>query len=275
MLFFDHAAGKDRDDKYEIVNSVYRLRRSACFLQSKGKLGCTTCHNPHDIPRGPDQQRAATRHYDARCRQCHTSAFDRMVASGKHPRPAGCADCHMPKRRTEDVVHVAATDHYIQRRKPARDLLAEMAERHETDGAAYRGEVVLYYPEEAPRTPENDLYLALAQVIEKSNLSDGIRQLTAAIERYAPKRAEFYFELAEAWRNSGQLGKALPLYQEAVRRNPKFAVGLQKLGSALRRSGQYTEAVEFLKRAASAAPKNASTWHELGLTYRALGSGYV
>ena len=267
MLFFDHAAGKGRDGKYEIVSSVYRLRRSACFLKSDGKLRCTTCHNPHDVPRGAD----AARHYTAICRQCHNSALDRLVASAKHPPSAGCPDCHMPKRRTEDVVHVAMTDHYIQRRKPAGDLLAEIAERHETDANAYRGEVVLYYPEELPHTPENDLYLALAQVIEKSNLSAGIMRLTAAIERYSPKGAEYYLELAEAMRNNGQLAQALPFYEEAVRRNPTFVAGLQKLGTALRRSGRYTEAEEFLKRAASQAPDNATTWHELGLTYRAQG----
>ncbi|HEV3117393.1 MAG TPA: tetratricopeptide repeat protein, partial [Gemmataceae bacterium] len=267
ILSFDHAAGKGRDDKFEIVNAAYRLRRSACFLKSTDQLRCTTCHNPHDIPRGE----VAARHYAAVCRQCHTSAFDKQVASGKHPRSAGCTDCHMPKRRTDDVVHVVMTDHYIQRRKPARDLLAEMAERHETDGDSYRGEVVLYYPEQLPNTTENDLYLALAQVIQRSNLERGIEQLTAAIERHPPERAEYYLELAEAWRNNGQLGKALPIYEEAVRRNPKSVAGLQKLGTALRRSGRYTESAEYLKRAASVAPDNAFTWHELGLTYRAQG----
>ena len=131
--------------------------------------------------------------------------------------------------------------------------------------------VALYYPVKLPHTPENDLDLALAQVIQRSNLERGIVQLTAAIERHSPQRPEYYLELAEAWRSNGQLGKALPLYKEAVRRNPKFVTGLQKLGIALRRSGQYADAAEFLKRAASVAPDNASTWHELGLSYRALG----
>ena len=268
-LFFDHARGTARDDKFELVNAVYRLRRSRCFLESKGALGCTTCHNPHDVPRGAE----ATRHYDAVCRRCHASAFDRIVAEGKHVRAAGCADCHMPKRRTEDVVHAAATDHLIQRRAqrapPAGDLLAELAERHETGDKAYRGEVVLYYPEKLPPAPDNDLYLALAQVVDKSNLTGGIGRLAAAIERHAPARAEFYFQLAEAWRNAGQPAKALPLYREAVRRNLQFVAGLGALGSALRRSGQHAEAVEVLKRAAAAAPDNASIWHELGLAYRA------
>ena len=165
ILNFDHAPGTGREDKFEIVNAAYRLRRSACFLKSNGKLLCTTCHNPHDIPRGEE----AARHYTAVCRQCHASAFDQQVAAGKHTRATGCVDCHMPKRRTEDVVHVAATDHYIQRRKPAGDLLAERAERQETGANAYRGPVVLYYPETLPHTPENDLDLAVAQVKQKQS----------------------------------------------------------------------------------------------------------
>jgi tetratricopeptide (TPR) repeat protein len=272
MLSFDHAPGQGRDDKFEIVNSAYRLRRSACFLESqkkedKEKLTCITCHNPHDVLRGAQAQQ----HYTAVCRQCHGSAFDQLVRSAKHTSATSCTECHMPKRRTEDVVHVVMTDHYIQRHKPSADLLAEMAERHETDATAYRGPVVPYYPPTLPSTPENDLDLAVAQVIEKSNLSEGIKQLTAAITKYAPQRAEYYLELAEALRNNGQMANALPLYEEAVRRSPKSFIGLQKLGVALRRSGKHAEAVKFLQMATSASPGNAITWHELGLAYRAQG----
>jgi predicted CXXCH cytochrome family protein len=266
ILTFDHATGKGRENKFEIASAAYRLRRSACYLKSNDKLLCTTCHNPHDIPRGKE----AAQHYTAVCRQCHASAFDQLVVSGKHSRSVDCIGCHMPKRRTEDVVHVAVTDHYIQRRKPAGDLLAEIPERHETGSNAYRGPVVLYYPEKLPHTPENDLYLAIAQVNQRSNLSDGITQLTAAIERHPPSRAEYYFELAEAWRDSGELAKALPLYRESIRRNPEFVVGMQKLGFGLRHSGEYSEAARVLKRAVTVAPDNASAWLELGLTYRAL-----
>jgi tetratricopeptide (TPR) repeat protein len=263
-LFFDHAPGKGREDKYELVNAVYRLRRSKCFLESKGVLGCTTCHNPHDVPHGDTGQ-----HYDAVCRRCHGASLSRAVAAGKHTQAAGCADCHMPKRRTEDVVHAVATDHYIQRRKPDGDLLAELEERHETGDNAYRGEVVLYYPPKPP--PDGELYVALAQVVEKSNLAGGIRRLAAAIERYAPERVEFAYQLAEAWRNSRQPAKALPLYREVARRNPKFVPGLEGLGSALRRGGQSVEAIDVLRQATAVEPGNAPAWHELGLAYRAEG----
>ncbi len=263
VLNFDHAAGKGRDDKFEIVSAAYRLRRSACFRKSGGALLCTTCHNPHETPQHED----AARHFTAVCRQCHTGSFDRLVAAGKHSGSADCVGCHMPKRRTDDVVHVVMTDHYIQRRKPARDLLAEFAEKHDTGDKAYRGEVVLYYPEKLPPTPDNELYLAVAQVTQQSNLSKGVTRLAAAIEQDRPARAEFYLELAEAWRNSGQLNKALPLYEEAARRRANFVAPLRKLAVALRDSGQHARATQIFKQALDAAPGDAETWHDMGLLY--------
>lgn len=266
ILNFDHAAGTGREDKFEIVNAAYRLRKSACFQKSKGKLLCTTCHNPHDVPRGE----AADRHYEAVCRQCHAAAFEKLVAAGRHTREAACIDCHMPKRRTEDVVHVAATDHLIQRRKPEGDLLAERPERHETGANAYRGPVALYYPETLPPTPENELYLAVAQVKQGSNLSEGIGRLAALLEKHPAQRAEFHFELAEALMRTGQPDKAAPRYQQALKRDPRFAMALQRLGVALRRMHRQTESLEILKQAAAMTPGDPLTWHELGLTYRAL-----
>jgi predicted CXXCH cytochrome family protein len=261
LLNFDHAPEAKRDDKFEIVNSAYRMRRSACFLKSGGKLLCTTCHNPHDIPRGEE----ADRHYTEVCRQCHARAFESLVQAGKHTAAVGCVACHMPKRRTEDVIHVAATDHLIQRRPPPGDLLAERVERQDS----YKGRVVLYYPEKLPPTPESELTLAVAQVIQQSNLIEGIARLDAAIRKFKPTRGEYYLELAEALQNNGQPDQALPLYGEAARRSPKSAYAAQKLGTALRKAGKVQEAADVLRRASVLEPARAVTWHELGLAYQA------
>ena len=93
------------------------------------------------------------------------------------------------------------TDHYIQRRPPA-NLLAPLAERQEFDSKQYRGPVVPYYPSPFPRTPENLLYEAVAQVTQQSNLKAGLPQLAAEIAKQQPARPEFYVELGEAWLNA-------------------------------------------------------------------------
>src|SRR5262249_6954320 len=79
-MFFDHAPGTGHEAKFEIVNSVYRLRQSRCYLRSNGKLICLTCHNPHDVRHGSE----ASERYNAVCRQCHKDAFDKLVASREH-----------------------------------------------------------------------------------------------------------------------------------------------------------------------------------------------
>ena len=76
MVYFDQPPGAGYDDKFEIVNQAYRLRQSACFQKSAGRLTCTTCHDPHNAPRG---ERAVVQ-YRAKCIACHAS-----VKAASHP----------------------------------------------------------------------------------------------------------------------------------------------------------------------------------------------
>jgi tetratricopeptide (TPR) repeat protein len=184
-------------------------------------MTCTTCHDPHQVQ--------ATEHYSAVCRTCHAAAHrTEKLAS------AGCIDCHMPKRRAEDAVHVVMTDHYIQRRKPDRDLLAPVEERTDSNG----GPATLYYPKQLPRTPENELYLALA----------GIRPLEGAIRQFAPARPEFYFELGETYLKAGKNTEAIRWYEQALRRRPSYAAATKQLVVALFATGQVERAAQELKK---------------------------
>ncbi|HWZ34047.1 MAG TPA: tetratricopeptide repeat protein [Bryobacteraceae bacterium] len=244
ILHFDHAPGTGRDDKFEITGSVYRLRKSQCFLKSNGRMTCTTCHDPHQV--------STAQNYVKICRQCHTAT------TPSHAHFDVCIGCHMPKRRTEDVVHAVMTDHYIQRERPARDLRAEIPERL----TSYRGEVVPYDPP-VPLKASDELYLAIAQVSESSNLTTGIARLSAAIEKYRPARAEYYLQLGDALRNAGRFTDALPVYREALRREPESIAAAERLALAHSDLKQYAQAEAILQR----LPADAAILTRLGTVY--------
>jgi tetratricopeptide (TPR) repeat protein len=263
MLHFDHSPrnGYDSayDDRFEITSSPYRLRQSKCFQKSAGALNCVTCHNPHDNPHGEE----AARHYASVCRQCHGTLFDRLVSAGKHTESADCIGCHMPKRRAGDVVHAVMTDHYIQRRKPAGNLLAEIPERRLTGSNGYRGEVVLYYPPALP-APADELYLAIAQVAQGSNLEPGIGRLGTALEKYRPERAEYYLQLGDALSGAGQSAAALAWYEEALRHEPNSAAALERQALCLVSLKQFSRAEGIFKRILELTPDAAAIWVEFG-----------
>jgi tetratricopeptide (TPR) repeat protein len=256
---FDKRGGMK--DRFEIVSGAYRLRQSQCYLKSAGKLRCTTCHDPHNIPRGPE----APTHYNAVCRQCHAAslpiASTKGTAAGPHVDGANCIGCHMPKRRTDDVVHAVMTDHWIQRQTPAGDLLAPKAEVLEVP--RYQGEVVPYYPAPLADTPENALYTAIAQVRDRRNLTEGLPRLASLLDQRHPEQAGFYAELGQGYRAAGDLAKAIPYFEEAARRE-HTAYRLVQLGNALMENRQFQRAETVLREAAGLAPDEPSGWATLG-----------
>ena len=76
LLAFDREPGKN--PRFEVANAAYALRKSQCFIKTQAndadhQLRCTTCHDPHDIPRGAE----ASAHYDSVCRTCHAADFQK------------------------------------------------------------------------------------------------------------------------------------------------------------------------------------------------------
>ena len=249
QLSFDHAPDSGREAKFEIVNSVYRLRQSKCFLESKGELTCTTCHDPHRI----------TADYNKACVRCHEPP---KIAVKAHPPGPNCVGCHMPKRRAQDVVHAVMTDHLIQRRPPPNPL-AELAERHGPE-LNYRGEVV-------PYGDKDDLYTAVAQVTHQSNLEAGIARLQAEIASRRPAQPEFYRELGDALQRAGRSGESAAAYRIALENSPANAILWARLAQPLRALGKSQEALDAMLKAVQSDPNQPETWNNLALLQSDLG----
>jgi tetratricopeptide (TPR) repeat protein len=169
----------------------------------------------------------------------------------------------MPKRRTEDVVHVAMTDHLIQRRPPENPP-GPLAEHHPADSEEYRGEVVSY-DGQASR-----LYLALAQVAMKNNLRAGVAELERLLTQQPQAEPEWYMQLGQAWLGVGNPRKAVAAYQQALRLRPRSVRVMEGLAQALRASGAAARAAELLRQAIQLAPAAASAWYQVGSLTSAL-----
>ena len=127
---------------------------------------------------------------------------------------------------------------------------------------------MLLYPRSLPPGPETDLYLAIAQVKDGANFTDGIPKLKKAIETWRPAQGEYYFELANAYWKTGQLQAALPYYEEALRRKPRYPDARRNYAQALIGVGRLTDAIKTLE---AASPKDAATLNALGAAYLSFG----
>lgn len=101
--------GVKKEDFFEINHHGYRFWSSDCYQKSEGKLACITCHNPHTKP----DSKTFRAKVSSVCQGCH--AQPETMHSFAVTQADDCTACHMPTRRTRDVVLTTMTDHRIAR----------------------------------------------------------------------------------------------------------------------------------------------------------------
>lgn len=260
--YFARDPAHGRTDNFEIVEAPFRLRQSQCYLKSQGALTCETCHNPHDLHKGAE----SAQYYANICMKCHAANLPEKIAQHQHPASNDCVSCHMPKRRTEDVVHVIMTDHLIQRRPPPTTvLLANHPEIPDTPANAYHGPVKRYLLDHERASHYDDLYDAAAQVIDGSYLEAGIPALADLLRTKQPQQPNFFIELGDAMRHSGDLSGAIDTYRQALKLDPLSSRAQRRFGVALGSAGQTDEALSVLRTALDREPDNALLWYEQAL----------
>jgi tetratricopeptide (TPR) repeat protein len=221
---FDKVPARNNTERFEVVGQGYRLRASACYLRSQGRLTCLTCHNPH-VP-------ASEERYRDKCLTCHAT-----VTVAGHPALANadCISCHMPRRRTQDAIHIRLTDHWIQRRPAFTDPKQPI----EQTAAPYRGDLEVYYPD-GLSTPDREVYLGAALITGAADRKRGIDMLSRRLQSGGPARA--FAALGEGYLADGDAANAAAMFRQAIGKDPALVNAHYDLGQALEAVGQPAEA---------------------------------
>ncbi|MBC8290252.1 MAG: hypothetical protein H8E37_08040 [Planctomycetes bacterium] len=104
------------DGSTTAVSQVEQVTQSRCFVESAGRMGCISCHDPHRIPGSTER----VVFYRKRCLNCHSTpdaVCSEPEATRKESVPDdSCIECHMPRLDASDVPHTSQTDHRILKR---------------------------------------------------------------------------------------------------------------------------------------------------------------
>ncbi|MCP4205125.1 MAG: tetratricopeptide repeat protein [bacterium] len=296
LVHLDPVEERPASRRFEINHHPYRLRQSRCYVESKGKLSCLNCHDPHrKVP--PEEAQA---HYRAACLECHEIDACGLEPKNAHGEdPSNCITCHMQPRRTQDVVHAVMTDHLI-RRKPdsEQNRLRPIPETNPN-----LREVQLLEPRSGLSTREEKIYQAVAMVragsdsgvdrlsealeaarskdliphldlvtglLRQGRFQDGVRTLTKLLET-APDNATVHLHLGVALSRLGKGDRALRHFERGLEIAPERAEVRYNLGKHLAVAGQSEAAVAHLQAAIQLRPNLAAAWFDLGTLYANLG----
>ncbi len=113
--------GIDAQGHTEAVSHVQQMHVSRCYIESAGKMGCISCHNPHEKPAAADR----VEYYRQSCLECHSTEACPSPAELRQEQGDSCIQCHMPARQAKRISHVSQTDHRILREPFAGETASE------------------------------------------------------------------------------------------------------------------------------------------------------
>jgi tetratricopeptide (TPR) repeat protein len=168
-----------------------------------------------------------------------------------------CVYCHMPQRRTSDIVHAVMTDHWIA--LPPEDPAALVAPRQEREptlvdvflspGATPTGnDSTGSHPTGNDPTGNDQVYrlLAVLQAVPHREAADRLERLLTESGESAP---EPWTELGVAQLKLGRLEAAQRSFERVLGADPEQWLALRQLGVTRSRLGDSPAAIGLLDRA--------------------------
>lgn len=109
---------------------------------------------------------------------------------------------------------------------------------------------------------------ALRAQLEGKNAQERIDLLNGIVDDGKPTR-DVYFQLGNAYYESGNAPKAALAFEQAVAKDPTFFKAIMNLGLMYDEQQMFPKAIEAFEQAAQLEPNNPDVWSHMGNTYYA------
>ena len=248
VTFVNKPALDASSSQFEAVSQVEQMVASRCYKESKGKLGCISCHNPHRTPLESER----VEFYRRSCLQCHADAGHGckvpITTRQKKSPEDSCIQCHMPPSSTIDVPHTAHTDHRVLR---SYELPATVS--------STPPDLDIFEPTTQP-VSRDDLRRAYALKLEKNihSKSDAIEamNLLAPSINNVDDDSQAYIAAARLLIRLGDFQAARLLAERAIKVQPDNESALDVYAIIAETQGDYDLALSSLERIIKRAPWN-------------------
>ena len=225
---------------------VEQMHESRCFRASEGRLGCISCHDPHERPAKEDM---AT-YYRDRCLACHADRGCSLPIKVRleRDRDDDCTACHMPQSGTSNNPHLATTNHLIPRNDAGKagPGAADSATHERVSGSQIRSLVNFHadlLDERGRADSRRDFGVALARD-GREGATVAVPLLEAAVAS-RPDDLPAWESLGDALSTLGRAEEGLRAHLVAISKDATRETALTGAASLASRSGKRKDAVGY------------------------------
>ncbi len=229
------------DSSTAAVSQVEQMLGSSCYQKSEGKLGCISCHDPHQKPSETER----IEFYRQRCLDCHgpeqTECSEELIIRKKSTPEDSCIACHMPKLDANDVPHTSQTDHRVLKRLEQKKPTKQKQQ-----------ESLYIFRAEQGLIPESELLraeaISLIRMAEQRGNAALVIDAIAPLERWlkvAPDDKEAQISLGTAYWLAGDIRKAVQTWEKVLKVSPDDEDVLRRFLMLYHQIGEWEKGVEY------------------------------